>query len=264
VRGEPIARLDRVALEIARDAYPDLAIEAYLERIDRLALRIRDRIRPDAPPLKMLRQINWVLFVEERYTGNRDEYYDPRNSYLNEVVDRKTGIPISLSILYWSLAERLGVRLSAANLPAHFMLRIDVDGRPLFVDPFHDGEFLDLDACRDRLSQLVGKNVSLSEVQEATCSSRAVVVRMLRNLKAAYLGEEDYPAALLVQRRLAAAAVDDPTEGRDLGMLCLRLDRPGEAVDPLEAYLRSCPDAPDASSVDALLAAARGLLARWN
>jgi regulator of sirC expression with transglutaminase-like and TPR domain len=87
---------------------------------------------------------------------------------------------------------------------------------------------------------------------------------MLRNLKAAYLGEEDYPAALLVQRRLAAAAVDDPTEGRDLGMLCLRLDRPGEAVDPLEAYLRSCPDAPDASSVDALLAAARGLLARWN
>jgi regulator of sirC expression with transglutaminase-like and TPR domain len=144
------------------------------------------------------------------------------------------------------------------------MLRLDAADRPLFIDPFHAGEFLDLDACRDRLSRLTGTDVELSETQAAPCSPRAVVARMLRNLKAIYLGAEDYPAALLVQRRLAAVAVDDPTEQRDLGMLCLRLERPGEAVDPLAAYLRSSPDAPDAPSVDALLATARSLVARWN
>jgi len=264
VRGEPRPRLDRVALEIARDAYPDLCIEAYLERMDSLARRIHDRVRSNAPPLKVLQQINWVLFVEEKYKGDRDDYFDPRNSYLNEVMDRKSGIPISLSVLYWSLAERLGVSLSATNLPAHFMLRIDVADRPLFIDPFHDGEVLDLDACRERLSQVIGKAVTLSEPQTAPCSSREVVARMLRNLKAIYLGAEDYPAAHMVQRRLAAVAVDDPTEQRDLGMICLRLDRPGEAVDPLVAYLRSCPDGPDATDVHALLDSARRLVARWN
>ena len=255
---------DRVALEIARDAYPDLDIDAYVEQIDRLAQRIRERCRSGAPTNSTLRQMNWVLFIEEGYTGNQENYYDPRNSYLNEVIDRRTGIPISLSILYWSLADRLGVGLSAANLPAHFMLRIDDADRPLFVDPFNGGEILDLDACERRLSQLTGGAVRLSEGQIAPCSFRVVVARMLRNLKAIYLGGEDYPLAHQVQRRLAAMAGDDPLEQRDLGMICLQLDRPSEAIDPLAAYLRSRPDADDAPTVRDLLTTAKGLVARWN
>jgi regulator of sirC expression with transglutaminase-like and TPR domain len=253
-----------VALEIARDAYPALDVDAYVEHIDRLSQRIRERCRPDAPPLKTLSQINWVLFIEEGYTGNQENYFDPRNSYLNEVIDRKTGIPISLSVLYWSIADRLGVGLSAANLPAHFMLRIDDADRPLFVDPFHAGEILELDACERRLSQLTGGAVRLSEAQIAPCSFRVVVARMLRNLKALYLSGEDYPSAHQVQRRLAATAGDDPLEQRDLGMLCLQLDLPSEAIDPLAAYLKSRPEAADAPTVRNLLLTAQGLVARWN
>ncbi len=264
LRGETRFSRDRVALEIARDAYPDLQIDAYVEHIDRLAQRIRERRRSGAPASATLRQINWVLFIEEGYTGNQENYYDPRNSRLNEVIDRKTGIPISLSILYWSLADRLDVGLSAANLPAHFMLRIDDADRPLFVDPFNAGEVLDLDACERRLSQITGGAVRLSEAQIAPCSFRAVVSRMLRNLKAIHLGEEDYPSAHQVQRRLTALAGDEPLEQRDLGMICLQLDRPGEAIDPLAAYLRSRPEADDAPAVRDLLTTARGLVARWN
>ncbi|MDR3621518.1 MAG: transglutaminase-like domain-containing protein [Paludisphaera borealis] len=264
MRNEPRPSLDRVALEIARDAYPDLRIDAYVEHIDRLAQRIRERCRPDAPTLKTLRQINWVLFIEEGYTGNQENYFDPRNSYLNEVVDRKMGIPISLSVLYWSLADRLGIGLSAANLPAHFMLRLDAADRPVFIDPFHAGEILDLDACQRRLSQLTGGEVTLSEAQIAPCSFRVVVARMLRNLKAVYLGEEDYPSAHQIQRRLAAMAGDDPIEQRDLGMICLQLDLPSEAIDPLAAYLRSRPEASDSPTVRDLLTTAKGLVARWN
>ena len=98
-------------------------------------------------PRKVLGQINWALLVEEGFEGNRDNYFDPRNSYLNEVIDRKKGIPITLSVLYSGLADRLGVRLEGANFPAHFMLQLVDGGEPLFIDPFHAGEFLDRRGC---------------------------------------------------------------------------------------------------------------------
>lgn len=264
LKGAPRPRLDRVALEIARDAYPDLDIDAQLAKIDQLAARTRGRCRPGASQRAVLGQINWVMFVEEGYEGNTEDYFDPRNSYLNEVIDRKTGIPISLSILYWSLADRLGVALSAANLPAHFMLRAEEDAGPFFIDPFHSGEFLDRDACERRIAKLTGGGTSVSEPQMEPCPPSAVVARMLRNLKTIYLGLEDYPAALQVQRRLAAIANDDPHEQRDLGMLCLQLDRHGEAIDPLTAYLKARPQADDAPTTRQLLDAAHAIVAQWN
>ena len=222
------------------------------------------RCEKGAKPRKVLGQINWALFVEEGYEGNRENYFDPRNSYLNEVIDRKTGIPISLSILYASLAERLGVVLEGVNFPAHFMLRLDDSRQPLFIDPFHAGEFLDRRGCEGRLSDLTHHPVALSDDQVAPCPPRVIVARMLRNLKAIYLGTNDFPSALSVQRRLAAAAADEPEEQRDLGMICLQLDHPGEAIDPLQAYLAALPDADDAEPVTALLNAARRQVARWN
>ena len=256
--------LIRIALEIAADAYPDLDIELYLGKADELAERVRARCEKGAKPRKVLGQINWALFVEEGYEGNRENYFDPRNSYLNEVIDRKTGIPISLSILYASLAERLGVVLEGVNFPAHFMLRLDDSRQPLFIDPFHAGEFLDRRGCEGRLSDLTHHPVALSDDQVAPCPPRVIVARMLRNLKAIYLGTNDFPSALSVQRRLAAAAADEPEEQRDLGMICLQLDHSGEAIDPLQAYLAALPDAADAEPVTALLNAARRQVARWN
>lgn len=263
VSGDGRPRLDRVALEIARDAYPDMDADAYLAKIDELADRVRARCRPGAPQRSVLDQINWALFVEERYRGNTEDYFDPRNSYLNEVIDRKTGIPISLSVLYWSIAERLGLELSGACLPSHFMLRAEDDQGPLFIDPFHGGSLLDRRGCERLLSNLRGEEVRLDDSQIEPCSIRDVVARMLRNLKAIYRAIEDYPMALQVQRRLAAVS-DDPLELRDLGKLCLQLDRHGEAIDPLRAYLAARPNDRRAQGARRLLDMAESMVASWN
>lgn len=254
--------LARVALEIARDFQPELDVEASLTRIQALAARIRIRCREGAPPRRVLGQINWVLYVEEGFLGNTDDYFDPRNSFLNEVVDRKTGIPITLCILYRAIAGFLGVSLSPVNSPAHFLLRLD-DGETTFIDPFHSGDLLEREACENRLAQLIGRPLSQPETRLAACSPATVVTRMLRNLKSVFVGQEDFASAYTVQRRLARVA-DDPLERRDLGMLCLQLDRPGEAIDPLAAYLKSRPKADDAETVTALLSRARAVVAQWN
>ena len=256
--------LARIALEIARDAYPELDFDRYLAALASIAERVQARCEIGSKPRKVLGQINWALFVEEGYEGNHDNYFDPRNSYLNEVMDRKKGIPISLSILYGSVAEQLGLELHGANLPAHFMLRLADSAEPLFIDPFHSGELLDQHGCMQRIAGLVGHPLDLTDEQMTPCSPRVIVARMLRNLKAIYLGMHDYLSALPVQRRLAAVARDDPAEQRDLGMICLQIDRPGEAIDPLQAYLAALPDADDAETVADLLKTARRIVAQWN
>lgn len=261
---DPRADVTRIALEIAYDAYPQLDSNHYLAVIDSLASRIRERTPSQAKPHQVLGQINWVLFVEEGFQGNSESYYDPRNSYLNEVIDRKTGIPISLSLLYWSLAERLGLEVGGLNLPAHFMLRIGHGGSMVFVDPFHSGALLDRHGCQRRISQLVGRPVELTEQQLSPCGVEVVVSRMLRNLKTIYFETHDYLAALPVQRRLAALRLSDPAELRDLGMLCIQIDRPMEAIAPLQAYLKACPGAPDGDAVLGLLRNVRREVALWN
>lgn len=264
LRCDPEADLARIGLEIARDAYPELDPDPYVARIDALADRVRDRCAAAGRPRQVLGQINWVLFVEEGFQGNTDDYYDPRNSYLNDVMDRKTGIPISLSVLYWRLAARLGLDVAGVNLPAHFMLRVGQGDATLFIDPFNAGALLDHEGCRKQVARLVGPDYPLTDAQLAPCRPVQVVARMLRNLKSIYLQNHDYVAAIPVQRRLAALPDGDPDEQRDLGMLFLRADRPAEAVAPLQAYLDARPPRPDAEHVDALLRAARRSVAMRN
>src|SRR5262249_52875785 len=126
--GERPVSLARIALEIATDAYPDLNVEAYLARITELTERVRPRCPRSASVRDILGQINWVLFVEEELRGNHEEYSAPRDRYLNDVLDRRLGIPISLSVLYWAVAEPLGLAVGGANLPSHFMLRVEDGG----------------------------------------------------------------------------------------------------------------------------------------
>jgi regulator of sirC expression with transglutaminase-like and TPR domain len=264
LRQEPGADLSRIALEIARDAYPDLDIGSYLARIDALAARVRDRCPPLARIRQILGQINWVLFVEEGFQGNVEHYYDSKNSYLNEVMDRKLGIPISLSVLYWALAKRLGLEMSGVNLPAHFMLRVGQGESTIFVDPFHSGALLDREGCTRRITERIGKPAELTELQFAPCRLDLVVSRMLRNLKAIYIQQRDFPSAVPVQRRLAALNPGDPHEQRDLGMLFLQVDHPTEAIGPLQAYLDAQPLADDAEPIRSLLRAARRDAAQRN
>jgi regulator of sirC expression with transglutaminase-like and TPR domain len=264
VAGAEDVHLARIAREIARDAHPELDIESYLEKIERLAERARDRCRPGSKVRDVLGQINWVLFVEAGLRANEDDYDDPRNSYLNDVLDRGLGIPISLSLVYWEVGQRLGVPLGGANLPRHFMLTFEEDGLTWFVDPFHAGAIYNRENCQRKLSEIFQQPVILTDSLAAPCAIRLVVARMLRNLKAIYGAHQDVGALLAVQHRLAALMRDDPNELRDLGLLYAQTNRLGEAINPLEAYIETSPLANDANEIRALVAAIRRQIARWN
>ncbi len=264
LRGGTSVDLFMVALEIACDFYPQLDAASCVATVNALADRVRERCPRLDKPREILGQINWVLYVEEKYEGNAEDYYDPRNSFVNKVIERKKGIPISLSLLYQAIARRVGLGLSGVNLPAHFMLRMDSDQETLFVDPFHGGGFLDRAACAERIGSLLRKPISLTDQQFDPCRPDEVVARMLRNLKAIYLQMDDFASALLVQRRLTALRADRPEEQRDLGMLCLQLDRPGEAIDPLEAYLSATPESEHTEHLRSLLRTAKRTVAQWN
>lgn len=261
--GDDHVDLSRLALELARDAEPDLDADRYLRQLDKLAERVRDRCADGLKARSILGQINWVLFQEENYRGNQDDYYDPRNSYLSDVIDRRVGIPISLSVLYLAVADRIGLAMAGVNLPAHFVVRLR--DAPLFVDPYHEGILLDREGCARRVAEVTGQEVrTLPETVLAPCPPKILISRMLRNLKATYLQREEYMDALPVLRRLAALAPDDPEEHRDLGIVCMHTDRPGEAIAHLKTYLDARPKADDRETVALVHRAAWRDLARRN
>ncbi len=262
--GEDPVHLARIALEIARDAYPDLEVESYLARIRQLADRVRLRCPLGARVREILGQINWVLYVEEEMRGNGEDYYDPRNSYLNEVLDRRLGIPITLSVLYQAVAEPLGLSMAGVNLPGHFMLRVDDENQTWFVDAYNAGNAMSREACERELSDILQQPLDLTDDMASACSIAVIATRMLRNVKAIYLNANDIPSALPVQRRLTALNPLDPREVQDMGILCLNADRPGEALDPLRAYLAGATDAHESKEIQALFEVARRRVAQSN
>jgi regulator of sirC expression with transglutaminase-like and TPR domain len=264
LRGEVEPDLTRLCLELARDAYPGLHTASYLTRIDALAERIRDRCPQGARVRHILGQINWVLFVEEGFRGDVENYQDSRNSYLNELLDRRLGIPISLSALYLVIAERLGLAMSGVNLPGHFVIRVGLGESVIFVDPFHEGAFLDRSGCERLATAALGRRTSLSDSALAPCSTRDLVSRMLRNLKAIYLRELDFHAAVPILRRLVALTRGDLHERRDLGIALLRTGDPGESLAHLSDYLAGMPNASDREDIAALVRVAGREIAGRN
>jgi regulator of sirC expression with transglutaminase-like and TPR domain len=263
LRGDESANLLQIALEIAQDEQPDLDPSRYDRILDRLADRVRDRCPSGAKTRHILGQINWVLFVEERFRGNTEDYGDPRNSALNQVVDRKLGIPITLSIVYRAVALRIGMELDGVNLPAHFMLRAGRGDDAIFIDVFHQGTLLDRDGCRRVIESIIGRPIAWREEMFAPCSTAAIVTRMLVNLKSIYLEQGGFPEAISVLQRLVALHPDDAGHRRDLGMAALAIDRPGLAIDPFQNYLAMRPQADDAPIIlDLLRQARRDLSAR--
>lgn len=256
--GDDQADLAKIALEIARDANPLLEFAPYFQKIAHLADRVRPRIVDGGTTLDRIRQINWVLFVEDGYSGNDSEYFDPRNSYLDEVIDRRTGIPISLCILYRAVAERVGQPLNGVNLPAHFVLRADCeDGSSIFVDPFHNGRILDRDGCQRLISSRSGTAVELTDEHFLPISTAVIVSRMLRNLRAIHLQTGDAVLAWPVLARLSALNPSDPTLHRDLGVVALGLDQLREGIEQLSSYLESSEQPSDAPVIRDLILNAR-------
>ena len=264
IAGERPVATARIALEIAADAYPGLDVDAYLARIAAIAGRVRERCPRSASVRDVLGQINWALFVEEELRGNEEDYYDPRNSYLNEVLDRRLGIPISLSTIYAAVAGPLGLEIAGVNLPAHFMLRVEDGDRTWFVDPFDAGAVMARAECERRISERLGQPVEFDDEMVRPCDESTLITRMLRNLKVIYLRMEDVASVLPIQRRLAALNPLDAVEVRDLGVIALKAERPGDVIEPLQSFLEAATTDPLAPEIAALLQAARHRLAEWN
>lgn len=252
-------------LEIAADAYPGLDRVGCLLEIDRLGVACADHASCRSPCQVegRLRAISQVLYEVEGFHGNRDAYYEPENSYLNQVLERRRGIPISLGILYMAVAARAGLRMFGVNTPGHFVIGCCNGGKPLFVDPFTDGQVLDECGCRRRIEEGLGQVGALAEFEMRAAANLDIAARVLRNLKAAYAMRECWPSVLRVQQRLAALLPQIPQERRDLGLVYLRLGEPTKALPVLEQYLHVC-GSRQAEALAPSLQAARRMIAERN
>ena len=237
------------ALLIARDEYPDLEPAAYDALVQGYADELRDAVGAiDQWPLKM-RAINHHLFDEVGFAGNQTEYYDPRNSYLNQVFERRLGNPISLAMVQMEVARRLGMPLDGISFPGHFLVRLPVGDSVLVMDPFNRGRPLDVEELRQRAKPHLGGEMPDDEalfriLHPAT--HRAMLMRMLRNLHAVYAERDDWERAVRCADRLLKLAPDNAEALRDRGMGYLRLGHRHGARQDLDRYLRRYPDAADA------------------
>lgn len=238
--------LARAALAVARIEYPELDARRELARLDALAARVGAGRRSEAR--ETLERLRRFLFDEEGFRGNAGEYYDPRNSCLNDVLDRKLGIPITLSVLTMEVGRRVGLDIVGVGLPGHFIVSATIGGRPVLLDPFHGGVVLTPSSAADVAARAVGRPVKIEEAHWAPCPRRQIVVRMLRNLKTIYARRSDWDRALGVIDRLLLIDSETPMHLRDRGTVLVKAGRLWEGAAEWESYLNRYPSVPDAEA----------------
>jgi regulator of sirC expression with transglutaminase-like and TPR domain len=242
--------LARAALIIARTEYQNLDPEPYLDRFDYLAARVV-QLLPDLPSTQeVIASLNQVLFEEERFEGNRADYYDPRNSFLNDVIDRKLGIPITLALVYMEVAQRVGFPLFGVGMPGHFLLKhYDVDGHETFLDPFNRGEVLTRAQCQTRLDEIYSAQVPLQPEFLHTVTRRQILTRMLNNLRQIYSNRRDFRRALVIVDLVLAIHPRSAEDMKQRAMLRYGLGQWRGTAEDLETYVRMAPDGSDADEM---------------
>lgn len=261
---EPAAPLDvaELALYLARDEYPELDVDAHLGELNAMAHELRPYLRGDLAA--RVQGLCRYLFLEMGFRGNPREYYDPRNSYLNQVLERRTGIPISLSTVVMAVGRRAGMDIYGIGLPGHFIIKIVHGKDHVFLDPFHGGRQLNVTECEFLVRQVTGQDFELEPSHFTPLPLAMMALRMLNNLKAVYLKSGDFPRAVRVMRRLLQLQPNDPVQHRDLGVSLLRSSQPGQALDHLRVYLEAIPDAEDRETVENIVKQTKKMLAGLN
>jgi regulator of sirC expression with transglutaminase-like and TPR domain len=247
----PDERLDlgAAALLIATQEYPQLALEPYLRRLDVLAERVHDRLSNETAGPIVLGELTRVLFQEEGLRGNDAAYYDPRNSFLNDVLDRKLGIPITLGVVVLEVGRRLGLPLEGLGFPGHFLVRYRGEAVSLLIDPFDRGRIRFEDQAQELLDRVYGGMVQVKPEFLREIGRREILERMLRNLKGIYLNAKEDFRALGVIELLLLLRPEARGEVRDRGIMLARIGRYDEAIEQLELYLDYAPGATDAPRV---------------
>ncbi len=259
--------LAEAALLIAADEYPGLDIPAYLARLDAMARAARERLPEDADLEETIVALNRFLFIEQGFAGNTRDYYDPRNSFLNEVIDRRLGIPITLSILYMEIGRRLGLALEGVSFPGHFLVKFSTREGDVVLDPFYGGVPLSEEDLLDRLEEAYGEAATVRAPLPQllhTAGKREILVRMLRNLKGIYLRTENYAKALAAANRILLIEPELPEELRDRGRLHERLECFRAAADDYAHYLALEPHAADAHEISTRLTELKQFVSRLN
>ena len=243
----PSPDLATVALLIARLEYPKLDASEYLDQLDRMGETAHERVARCSDlidPVRPIQALNAYLFDEQGFSGNEQQYDDPRNSFLNQVLARRTGIPITLALVYMEVARRAGVSLEGVNFPGHFLLRFQSRtasgerGSDLIVDPFHGGAILSDDDCRVLLRKHAGETAEFDRRVLVGATKTQILIRMLVNLKRIYVNMRSFPQGRAVTELLLALNPSAMTELRDRGLLAYHLNDFSAALRDLESYLR--------------------------
>jgi regulator of sirC expression with transglutaminase-like and TPR domain len=251
----PSADLATAALLIARVEHPTLDAAPYIEQLDAYGLEAAQRVadaslhHADVPlsadPARhaQIAAINDYLFHELGFVGNEVNFEDPRNSFLNDVLDRRTGIPITLALLYMEIARRAGVYVEGINFPGHFLLRCPPrQGHPysesLVIDAFHGGAILSMDACRQLLRRHAGDDAEFDARTQGRATKPQILARMLLNLKRSYVQMLSFPQARDVTDLLLAVEPSTLAEIRDRGLLAYHLKDFSGALRDLQRYLQ--------------------------
>jgi regulator of sirC expression with transglutaminase-like and TPR domain len=267
--------LARAALLIAAEEYPHLDFNQHLARLEELAEQVRARMvalemLPAYPPLTVnecfdvLHAMNSVLFEQERFRGNRIDYYNPQNSFLNRVLERRLGIPLTLSLIYMEVGKRLGLHIAGVGMPFHFIVRCEFQNASIYIDPYEKGTFLSEQDCRDRLSQIFKKQEDFDPSWLEPLTSKQLLLRMLTNLKNLYRHKGDFTRALMACDRILLISPLLTEELRDRGMIHFHLKHYSRAIHDLGRYIELAPQADDIEEMRQQIKVMRQLIAMMN
>jgi regulator of sirC expression with transglutaminase-like and TPR domain len=251
-------RLDTAALLLARTEYPALDVSAQLARLDALAARAE--CDPGWPPHANIAGLNRLLYEEEKFAANEKEYDDPRNSYLNDVLDRKLGIPITLSILYQEVARRCGLPVVGVGFPGHFLTKYLAASGEILVDPYRGGAILSIRDCEEKLKAQFGQEAEFRASFLSVSSTKQTLTRMLNNLKGSFFRRRDFARVMLIIEMALAVEPGSRQEIHDRGMVYFLVRRYSEALADLQAYLDKSPsDDPQVREVRTMIHRIRAL-----
>jgi regulator of sirC expression with transglutaminase-like and TPR domain len=250
---EPELDLAEGALLIAAEEYPELRPSVYLDQMARMGTDLKRRVRAEIEPSRVVEICNDYFFEELQFKGNRQEYYDPRNSFLNEVLERRVGIPITLALVYVAVGERAGLPLRGVGMPGHFLVKYAPASRDVevFIDAFN-GRTLTRQECAKMLAEMYGETLEVRPSFFEPAGKRQILARILNNLKGLYMSRGDLPRALAASDRIVLADPHLTAEWRDRGLIEYQLRRDTQALQDFSRYLAVRPRPEDAPRIEQL------------
>ena len=256
--------LAEAALLMACEEYPQLEVSPYLDQLDHMADMAQESFRAGDSPIQTVEKINTLLFETLGFRGNTDDYYDPRNSFFNDVLDRRIGIPITLSTVYLEVARRLKFPIVGVGMPGHFIVKFADRDDEFFLDPFNRGEILTREDCQRKLHEMYGDSLEFHDRLLGRVTNRQILARMLNNLKLIYLKAQAFDKGLAIVDMMLMTNPDDCEQFRDRGLLRLQLRQFEPARKDLTQYLTNCPAAHDREEIENHLKELKRIQAMMN